>query len=434
MMIQSFLVLCLFSVTSLAGNALWEEAAKEIINDGDGLYKRYFAINPKSDESNKRWPDKTIRYCFKNSAAKNAFREAIPDAMKLWYNAGLSESEYKFVEGDSSECSKKADVLTIVNSNVLSTTIGKVDPESGGDDEDLKKGPRSHLTTRLNLGMLRLRSNIAHEIGHAWGLVHEHQIAASWTGGLNIGYVHSTALTPVEVEGEKHVFETDGMFTYHCGNLIGYKDVYNKVLEEAGNNIDAADQEMSTICTAHSPAKNSKFYGALEYIPNLNSRGQLRHHMKSGTPIKDQLDMSSIMIYPSGSGGIGFASGKDDSDDDTDSDEDERAPILTLKDPINNSDRIPKNLRPSTLDVAGIHSIYADDEAEKQGGKAYPNPDSKHHSAFTKYFKKSGDNCASGSGSKKIKKRGKTTGTYTEHIHRHWARQAKGFVPVHRAN
>lgn len=38
-----------------------------------------------------------------------------------------------------------------------------------------------NLSDRTDVGMLDVVANDAHELGHAWGLLHEHQNPAFWT-------------------------------------------------------------------------------------------------------------------------------------------------------------------------------------------------------------------------------------------------------------
>ena len=59
------------------------------------------------------WPDKTIKYCFKDVESKAKLYELILRGMDKWYSAGLDES-FKMVEVSDSECrDRRSDVLLV---------------------------------------------------------------------------------------------------------------------------------------------------------------------------------------------------------------------------------------------------------------------------------------------------------------------------------
>lgn len=158
-MLSMLYALYTLPVLALAGHSLWEVKLKASTLLPD---ERVFT----TDEQSVLWPDTTISYCFENKKAKSLLQKPGVQGMKLWYDAGLPESRFKWVEASSKFCKKhRTDVLLIVYSDakVLDTLLGKVFASAN------VAGPTMTISLAEDIGMLDPIANIAHEIGHAWG-------------------------------------------------------------------------------------------------------------------------------------------------------------------------------------------------------------------------------------------------------------------------
>lgn len=271
------------------------------------LEKRYFSIQPRG--TYRVWPNAEIKYCFVDSDAKRRLLYQIQVGMGRWYAAGLPEDRFKLTEVSASECrNRRSEVLLISanNDGRLGTTAGLPPLD---DTDPNYKGPTMELSDLTNVGMLEVTANFAHELGHAWGLLHEHQDPSYWA-------------MPYSTSG------VSNRWTFNCQNLKDYNAVAARLtpdkLEEACRNRNVAEKEK---------------FSASQYLPILGrGRGE-----GGGTP-----DLESIMIYPSGAGATGAASPGNDG----------RTAILEN---ANDGSRIPINLHPSGRDVAGILKLYNTD-------------------------------------------------------------------------
>jgi hypothetical protein len=106
----------------------------------------------------------------------------------------------------------------------------------------------------------------------------------------------------------------------------------------------------------------------------------------------DQVDWDSIMLYPSGAGGIGDANPPASPGADPES-YDRRHPVLLR----NDGARIRANAVPSKGDVAGIKQLYESESYEKNAGQGLVLPNNKKSSRFTDFIKdfvaKKGKSC-----------------------------------------
>jgi hypothetical protein len=106
-----------------------------------------------------------------------------------------------------------------------------------------------------------------------------------------------------------------------------------------------------------------------------------------GVPIwnagEDDVDWDSIMLYPSGAGGIGSARAPASPDEDPEV-YDQRLPVLRK----NNGDKIRPNAVPSPGDVAGIRYLYEDPITSRHQGAALEDlPNNKKNPKFTDFMK-----------------------------------------------
>ena len=273
------------------------------------LEKRYFIFEPKG--THRVWPNAEIRYCFEDDQTKQKLLYDLQYAMQKWYAAGLPADRFKLTEVSAAECKdNRAEVLLIKYNDEgrLSCTPGL--PPLDDNDPDFK-GPTMTLSDKENVGMLNKISNFAHELGHAWGLLHEHQNPAFWA------YPYSTS-------------GIQDKWQFNCQNL---KDYAQKATE-------LTPEELQRACTERNYAAEKKF-SASEYLPQLGGgRGE-------GVGFGSDPDYESIMLYPSGAGATGPASPGNDG----------RTAILLNQD----GSRVPINLNPSRRDVDGILKLYNTD-------------------------------------------------------------------------
>jgi hypothetical protein len=151
---------------------------------------------------------------------------------------------------------------------------------------------------------------------------------------------------------------------WNCQNLKDYADVRAKLLQDWGPG--EGEAKMRQACRNRRAAINLDF-SAHDYLPIVDEQ------VLAST--KKEPDWESIMIYPSGAGGVGSATNGND----------QRSPILLKPD----GSRIPINLKPSQRDVKGLTDLYGGALAAKWtllGEKA-----STYKNKFTEIRKKAPD-------------------------------------------
>lgn len=219
------------------------------------LQGRSISINPEYEPSNKAWPLKTVTYCFKTKADEKALHGILTEGWGFWVK-GEADSKVKNglkiapVDSDGTLCDKNVNALEIsTNKNcVRSSTPGYIEKGAAGrhnmkfDPSD--KCPNGPTTMAM-----------AHELGHVFGLYHEHQ--------------------------RPDAAET---VSFNCENLKDYAEALKKHGEPA----------MKILCTNGQSARNEDF-SASEFIPFVTSKIYV---------VSPSFDKESIMLYSSTAGAI----------------------------------------------------------------------------------------------------------------------------------
>ncbi|RGP81324.1 zinc-dependent metalloprotease [Fusarium longipes] len=303
-----------------AGSRLWETYTESSHFSDKSLAKRAISIKPSQDPSKDShavllWPEKTLSYAYANDEAAEKLSPIFFQARQYW--SQLTVKGFKYNELTLKKCKLYRDECLVIHYNdrgVLSSTVGRppVNPS-----EDFH-GPSMHLSDNARVGNLDIYINAAHELGHAWGLYHEHQNPKHW----KIDAFDDK--WPVKVYPAGDQFSPS---TFHCENL---KD-YEKVLAGIKNELDRA-----RICTSQQTAEKHDF-SAKEWLPK-----------KVEDKDADKMfDPNSLMLYPSGAGGKG----------DVVDGEDGRKPVLTYID----GKVIDYRTAPSTADLQKLITIYGNE-------------------------------------------------------------------------
>lgn len=317
----------------LAGSAIWQPALVPRSRH-HSLNRRYFYARKAAPGFGvaQPWPNRVIRYCFNPNAATQAakvmLKKNLKDARKIWISKGLN-SNFRIEEAHGDAC-------TLNREDVLMISYTGNGPNSGmGSSVGLLGQSSMSLTDRVDMGMLDVVSNFAHELGHAWGLYHEHQNPNFWA---NV----------VDAAGNGEVFGPDSPGGWNCENLIDYASVAlggGLVVQTGQNNFgNTRAVDMERLCSSYDLARGARFT-ALDYLP-MSGRGTPH---SAGKGVND-VDWASIMIYASGAGAVPLEPNEEPGEPDR------RARILQQP----NGDRIPKNLFPSALDILALNTLYED--------------------------------------------------------------------------
>ncbi|KAH8427437.1 uncharacterized protein LDX57_005151 [Aspergillus melleus] len=192
-----------------AGHPLWEASTK---------IKRAvpFDLNSLTTTT---WPGGAVMYCWESEATRNALVGHFRHATNLWAAAGLPETRFRFVEFPLEECMRDRRNSLVIHrtpgSLEFSTTVGKyVGPVS-----ELIPGPLAFFNDKREpvdrgRGSNTIAEKIVHEIGHIFGLFHEHQNPYFWYDPSDFriycenieGFQQATAhLTHEQIWGENGV-------------------------------------------------------------------------------------------------------------------------------------------------------------------------------------------------------------------------------------
>ena len=211
----------------------------------------------------RQWPvprgetQSKLTYCYKNEAAQKALEPFFEAGWRLWADqpnfptAGLGKNRLPSCPANGLDTL----IVSLNNDEAVVTTVGY----EGGKEHTMSIDA-GHLP---KVGNGDPRRTLAHEIGHALCLIHEHQ----------------------KKDAQNYV-------EFKCENLADYGDVSKKIQGQKKN--DGSNLQMKDICTNMQIAGG---YGAsaYEFAPWI--------YPDAATVASAGFDFDSIMLYSSNFGG-----------------------------------------------------------------------------------------------------------------------------------
>lgn len=241
--------LLLLSSPALAGHPAWEQY------DSAG-HIDYVIMNP--NDYQQIWPDKTLRYCYSDSRARDIIEPYIQGAVDIWHAGGLSD-EFQMKEIKLYEClPERAKTLYVrLGDHGFATSMGRQTP----DGED---GPVMQLSLPPD-EFLNHYVMVVHQIGHAWGLAHEHQNPVIWA--------------------ESHT----NPLRFHCDHIEGFPEL----LEYYGPGLVWGE---AGFCTDYWSAAHVR-WKAMQFLPLPRELVQTQSsHFRNRNSM---VNWNSIMLYSS---------------------------------------------------------------------------------------------------------------------------------------
>ena len=265
------------------------------------------------------WPDRTLRYHYLYVQEwPVGIKEAFEQAIESWRSAGLS-SNFKFQEiSNYEEC--KADMINCMPIHYNTEGRFETRPRTGKLGSDGKFDATMWISDR-NLNTVEgmtMPGLIAHELGHALGLKHEHQNPAFWS------QQYGGSAPP-----ERAIF---GRSTFTCSHLLDYEVLLIRV-EGNTTTKQEGDALVAEACSKITKAREVGF-SAEEWLPLPANEFKVGSSGRS-------IDWDSIMLYPSHHMSVNTANG-------------EPAPVLLKPD----GSEIPVRNVPSRGDAESLFQLY----------------------------------------------------------------------------
>ncbi|KAL8677944.1 MAG: hypothetical protein Q9186_005667 [Xanthomendoza sp. 1 TL-2023] len=166
-----------FPLLSLAGLQL-----NDHVRPGSVHAKRSFYIDPAGAGYIFPWPNGQLTWCLEGDSADSELESLFKDAWGKWNNAFGGPQRAKLsinYAGLCKEVDRQGHFLHVflTDEKRAATIVGYTKP---GHDKDGQPNQLMRFDKSSDWGTGSSASNLAHELGHAFGLWHEHQKWSAW--------------------------------------------------------------------------------------------------------------------------------------------------------------------------------------------------------------------------------------------------------------